>query len=218
MRSDADIRADVEAELSYDPNIGASDIAISVKDGVVTLAGFVKSYFHRWQAERDTKRVKGVRGVANDIEIRLPALDARPDPEIAREAVQALSTALPYSGEKFTVTVKDGRVTLEGEAEWQYQREQAEAAVRRIRGIKSVVNSIQLQPKVPVTAVKRMIEDALKRSAEVDAQNIAVEAEGDKVILKGKVRSWAERQEAERAAWRAPGVRKVEDEITVSVF
>ncbi len=217
MRSDTEIRADVEAELSYDPNLGANDIAVSVKDGVVTLAGFVKSYFHKWQAERDTKRVKGVRGVANDIEIRLPVIDARPDPEIAREAVQALSTALPYSAEKFTVTVKDGRVTLEGEAEWQYQREQAEAAVRRIRGIKGVVNSIQLQPKVPVAAVKRMIEDALKRSAEVDAQNIAVEAEGDKVILKGKVRSWAERQEAERAAWRAPGVRKVEDEIIISV-
>jgi osmotically-inducible protein OsmY len=217
MRSDTEIRADVEAELSYDPNLGANDIAISVKDGVVTLAGFVKSYFYKWQAERDAKRVKGVRAVANDIEIRLPAIDARPDPEIAREAVQALSTALPYSGEKFTATVKDGWVTLEGDAEWQYQREQAEAAVRRIRGIKGVVNSIRLQPKVPVAAVKRMIEDALKRSAEVDAQNIAVEAEGDKVILKGRVRSWAERQEAERAAWRAPGVRKVEDEITIGV-
>jgi osmotically-inducible protein OsmY len=217
MRSDTEIRTDVEAELSYDPNIGASDIAVSVKDGVVTLAGFVKSYFQKWQAERDAKRVKGVRGVANDIEVRVPALDARPDPEIVREAVQALSTTLPYSGEKFRVTVKDGWVTLEGEAEWQYQREQAEAAVRRIRGIKGVVNSIQLQPKVPVAAVKRMIEDALKRSAEVDAQNIAVEAEGDKVILKGRVRSWAERQEAERAAWRAPGVRKVEDQITISV-
>jgi osmotically-inducible protein OsmY len=217
MRSDTDIRADVEAELSYDPNIGASDIAVSVKEGVVTLAGFVHSYFHKWQAERDTKRVKGVRGVANDLEIRLPVLDARPDPEIAREAVQALSTALPYSGEKFTVTVKDGWMTLEGEAEWQYQREQAEAAVRRIRGIKGVTNSIKLRAKAPVATVKRLIEDALKRSAEVDAQNIAVEADGDKVILKGKVRSWAERQEAERAAWRAPGVRKVEDLITIGV-
>jgi osmotically-inducible protein OsmY len=217
MRSDPEIRDDVEAELRYDPDIDASDIAVSVKEGVVTLAGFVRSYFHKWQAERDTKRVKGVRGVANDIEIRLPSIDARPDPEIAREAVQALSTALPYSGEKFTVTVKDGWVTIEGEAEWQYQREQAEAAVRRVRGIKGISNLIQLQAKVPVATVKRMIEDALKRSAEIDAQNIAVEAEGDKVILKGKVRSWAERQEAERAAWRAPGVRKVEDQITIRV-
>jgi osmotically-inducible protein OsmY len=217
MRSDPEIRDDVEAELRYDPDMANADIAVSVKDGVVTLAGFARSYFQKWEAERAAKRVKGVRAVANDVEIRLPSIDSRPDPEIAREAVQALSTALPYSGEKFTVTVKDGWLTLEGEAEWQYQREQAEAAVRRIRGIKGITNLIQLQAKVPVATVKRMIEDALKRSAEIDAQNIAVEAEGDKVILKGKVRSWAERQEAERAAWRAPGVRKVEDQIVISV-
>jgi osmotically-inducible protein OsmY len=217
MRSDTEIRDDVEAELGYDPDMANADIAVSVKDGVVTLAGFARSYFQKWEAERAAKRVKGVRAVANDLEIRLPSIDSRPDPEIAREAVQALSTALPYSGEKFTVTVKDGWVTLEGEAEWQYQREQAEAAVRRIRGIKGINNLIQLQAKAPVATVKRMIEDALKRSAEIDARNIAVEAEGDKVILKGKVRSWAERQEAERAAWRAPGVRKVEDQITISV-
>jgi osmotically-inducible protein OsmY len=217
MRSDTEIRDDVEAELRYDPDMANADIAVSVKDGVVTLAGFARSYFQKWEAERAAKRVKGVRAVANDLEIRLPSIDSRPDPEIAREAVQALSTALPYSGEKFTVTVKDGRVTIEGEAEWQYQREQAEAAVRRIRGIKGISNLIQLQAKAPVATVKRMIEDALKRSAEIDAQNIAVEADGDKVILKGKVRSWAERQEAERAAWRAPGVRKVEDQITISV-
>jgi osmotically-inducible protein OsmY len=217
MRSDTEIRDDVEAELRYDPDMANADIAVSVKDGVVTLAGFARSYFQKWEAERAAKRVKGVRAVANDVEIRLPSIDSRPDPEIAREAVQALSTALPYSGEKFTVTVKDGWLTLEGEAEWQYQREQAEAAVRRIRGIKGITNLIQLQAKVPVATVKRMIEDALKRSAEIDAQNIHVEAEGDKVILKGKVRSWAERQEAERAAWRAPGVRKVEDQIVISV-
>jgi osmotically-inducible protein OsmY len=216
MRPDTEIRDDVEAELRYDPDMANADIAVSVKEGVVTLAGFARSYFQKWEAERAAKRVKGVRAVANDLEIRLPSLDSRPDPEIAREAVQALSTALPYSGEKFTVTVKDGWVTLEGEAEWQYQREQAESAVRRIRGIKGITNLIQLQAKVPVATVKRMIEDALKRSAEVDAQNIQVEAEGDKVILKGKVRSWAERQEAERAAWRAPGVRKVEDQITIA--
>ena len=217
MKADADIRDDVEAELRYDPDMANADIAVSVKDGVVTLAGFARSYFQKWEAERAAKRVKGVRAVANDLEIRLPSIDSRPDPEIAREAVQALSTALPYSGEKFTVTVKDGWVTLDGEAEWQYQREQAEAAVRRIRGIKGITNLIQLQAKVPVATVKKMIEDALKRSAEIDAQNIAVEAEGDKVVLKGKVRSWVERREAERAAWRAPGVRKVEDQITIAV-
>jgi len=217
MRLDSDIRADVEAELRYQPDMANADIAVSVKDSVVTLTGFSHSYLQKWEAERAAKRVKGVRAVANDIEVRLPSVDARPDPEIAREAVQALSTALPISGEKFTVTVKGGWLTLEGEAEWQYQRERAESAVRGIRGVKGISNLIRMQAKAPVATVKKMIEDALKRSAEIDAQNIAVEAVGDKVILKGKVRSWAERQEAERAAWRAPGVHKVEDLITVGV-
>ncbi len=217
MRSDSEIRDDVEAELRYDPDMANADIAVSAKDGVVTLAGFARSYLQKWEAERAAKRVKGVRAVANDIEVRLPSMDSRPDPEIAREAVHALTTTLPYSGEKFTVTVENGMATLDGEAEWQYQRQQAEAAVRRIRGVRGVINLIELKAKAPVATVRKMIEDALKRSAEIDAQNIAVEADGDKVILKGKVRSWTERQEAERAAWRAPGVRKVEDHITIGV-
>jgi osmotically-inducible protein OsmY len=215
MRPDSEIRADVEAELRYEPDLAKADIAVSVKDAVVTLAGFAHSYLQKWAAERAAKRVKGVRAVANDIEVRLSGADSRTDPEIAHEAVQALTSALPYSGERFTVTVKAGWITLEGEAEWQYQRERAEAAVRTIRGVKGISNLIRLQPKAPVATVKKMIEDALKRSAEIDAQNITVEADGDKVILKGRVRSWAERQEAERAAWRAPGVHKVEDLITV---
>lgn len=215
MRPDPDIRADVEAELKYEPDVAKADIAVSVKDSVVTLTGFAHSYLQKWGAERAAKRVKGVRAVANDIEVRLPSIDARPDPEIARDAVHALTSALPYSGEKFTVTVKNGWITLEGEAEWQYQRERAESAVRGIRGVKGISNLIKMQAKAPVATVKKMIEDALKRSAEIDAKNISVEADGDKVILKGRVRSWAERQEAERAAWRAPGVHKVEDLITV---
>lgn len=216
MRPDTEIRADVEAELHYEPDVAKADIAVSVKDSVVTLAGFAHSYLQKWEAERAAKRVKGVRAVANDIEVRLPSIDSRPDPEIARDAVQALSTSLPYSGERFTVTVKSGWLTLEGEAEWQYQRERAEAAVRGIRGVKGITNLIKLQTKAPVATVKKMIEDALKRSAEIDAQNITVEADGDKIVLKGRVHSWAERREAERAAWRAPGVHKVEDLITVS--
>jgi osmotically-inducible protein OsmY len=217
MRPDPELRADVEAELRYEPDVAKADIAVSVKDSVVTLTGFAHSYLQKWEAERAAKRVKGVRAVGNDIEVRLPSIDSRPDPEIARDAVQALSTSLPYSGERFTVTVKSGWLTLEGEAEWQYQRERAEAAVRGIRGVKGITNLIKMQTKAPVATVKKMIEDALKRSAEIDAQNITVEADGDKVILKGKVHSWAERREAERAAWRAPGVHKVEDLITVSL-
>ena len=217
MKSDEDIRRDVEAELQWDPDISATDIAVAVKDGVVTLTGFVRSYAQKWQAERDAKRVGGVRGLANDIEVRLPNLDARPDPEIARDAVQEIHFRLPYSGEKITVTVKAGWVTLEGEVEWHFLRERAEEAVRRVRGVKGVTNLIAIKPKVAKTVVKSQIEDALRRSAETDAKSITVEVDGDKVILRGQVRSWAERQDAERAAWRAPGVREVENLIALKV-
>ena len=217
MKSDEDIRHDVEAELQWDPDIRAADVAVAVKDGVVTLTGFVRSYPQKWQAERDVKRVSGVRGVANDIEVRLPDLDARPDPEIARDAVREIRFTLPYSGEKITVTVKGGWVTLEGEVEWHYLRERAEEAVRRVRGVKGVTNLITIKAKVATTVVKSQIEDALRRSAETDAKNITVEVDGDKIILRGQVRSWAERQDAERAAWRAPGVREVQNLITIKV-
>ena len=217
MKSDEDIRRDVEAELQWDPDISATDIAVAVKDGVVTLTGFVRSYPQKWQAERDVKRVSGVRGVANDIEVRLPNLDARPDPEIARDAVQEIRFTLPYSGEKVSITVKAGWVTLEGEVEWHYLRERAEEAVRRVRGVKGVTNLITIKAKVATTVVKSQIEDALRRSAETDAKNITVEVDGDKVVLRGQVRSWAERQDAERAAWRAPGVREVENLIAIKV-
>jgi osmotically-inducible protein OsmY len=216
MKSDSDIKRDVEAELKWDPDIDRTDIAVAVKDGVVTLTGFVRSYTQKWQAERDAKRVSGVVGVANDIEVRLPTSGQRPDPEIARDAVAALKHELPYSSETMKVLVKDGWVTLEGTAEWNYQRTRAEEAVRRVSGIKGISNLILLKPRVAPTEIKAKIEEAFRRSAEVDASRITVEANGSEVILKGTVRSWAERQEAERAAWRAPGVTKVDNRITIS--
>jgi osmotically-inducible protein OsmY len=134
MRSDSDIKRDVETELRWTPDLDATDIAAAVKDGVVTLTGFVKSYLARYEAERAVKRVAGVRGVANDLEVRLPTVDQRPDPDIARDAVAALKAQLPFSSENIKVVVKDGWVTLEGEVEWNYQRERVEEAVRRVRG------------------------------------------------------------------------------------
>lgn len=215
MKTDDEIKRDVEAEIRWDPDIDATDIAVSAKNGVVTLMGFVPSYLQKYEAENDVKRVQGVVGVANDLQVRLPSTDQRADPDIARDAVAALKIQLPYSYQNLKVLVRDGWITLEGEAEWNYQKEKAEMSVRNVKGAKGVINSITVKPKIAAQEIKRKIEEAFKRSAEVDANAIQVEASDGEVVLKGTVHSWFEREQAERAAWQAPGVKRVEDRIVI---
>jgi osmotically-inducible protein OsmY len=172
MQSDDDLKRDVEEELKFDPDIDPTDIAVSAKDGVVALTGFVRSYAQKWEAERDAKRVAGVRGVANDLEVRLPGVDQRPDPEIARDAVAALKRELPFSNQNLEVTVSNGWLTLDGETAWHFQKERAEAAVRHLKGLKGVSNLIHIKPQVAPSDVKRRIQEALTRSAATDANRI----------------------------------------------
>lgn len=157
MRTDNEIERDVKDELQWNPDLDATDIAVSVKQGVVTLAGFVKSWSDKYEAEMAAKRVSGVRGIANDLEVRLPNVDERPDPDIARDAVSALKSQLPLSSENTRVVVKNGWITLEGNVEWYYQKSIAESAVRRLKGVRGVINSIVIKPRVEPSEIKRKI-------------------------------------------------------------
>jgi len=214
-RSDNSLLDDVVLELKWDPKISsASDIAVAVKDGVVTLSGFVPSFWEKDAAEKAVKRVYGVRGIANDIEVKL--FWQRTDPEIARDAVHELESHVSIPADRIKVTVKDGWVTLEGTVDWEYQKSLAQSAMKKLKGVSGVTNKIQVTPKASAAEVKSKIEEALRRSAELDARRITVEIEGSTVKLYGSVSSWAERDEAERAAGSAPGTTMVENHILVN--
>jgi len=214
-RTGQELQKDVLAELKWDAQIQPNEIGVSVKDGVVTLTGWVDSYLKKWSAEDAANKVAGVKAVANDIEIKLAT--ERTDPDIAEAAVHALEWDAFVPSGKVQVTVSKGWVTLKGEVEWQYQKQDAERVVRRLTGVKGVTNLITVKPRVTTSELRKKIEDALVRNAELDANKITVEVQGSKAVLKGTVRAWAEKEEAARVAWSAPGITSVENLITVEV-
>jgi osmotically-inducible protein OsmY len=216
-RTDEDIQRDVLEELRWDARLQPNEIGVVVKDGMVTLTGWVDSYLKKWAAERAAHRVRGVVAVANDIEVRLPTAVERTDADIAAAVTRALEWDAQVPIEKLDITVSKGWVTLQGEVEWEYQRRAAERVVRNISGVRGVTNLINVKPRVEPSPgeLKRRIEAALIRSAETDAERTTVEVQRGRVVLKGRVRSWAEHEETERVAWSAPGVTTVENRIMV---
>jgi len=215
MKKDTDLRRDVVDELEWEPSIDAAEIGVTAHDGVVTLTGTVHSFTQKLAAERAAKRLQGVKALANDIDVRLPGTAERTDSDIARMAVDALKWRTVVPSDLVKVLVKSGWITLEGEVDWQYQKDAAFDAEHHLVGVKGVTDMITLKPRVSAIDVKSRIEAAFRRSAEVDAQKVQVETRDSKVTLRGAVHSWSEREDAERTAWAAPGVASVENLITV---
>jgi osmotically-inducible protein OsmY len=216
-RSDVSIQEDVLEELKWDSRVQPNEIGVSVKDGIVTLTGWVDSYLKKMAAEQAAHRVQGVKAVANDIEVRLPSSSERTDADLAAAVLNALRWDAFIPAGKIDVTVSKGWVTLKGEVDYQFERQDAERAVERLSGVKGVSNLITVKPRLSPTDLKQKIEKALVRNAETDASHITIEVQGSKVILRGTVHAYAEKKAAEDTAWSAPGVSEVDNRITVSV-
>ena len=214
--SDESVQRDVLAELKWDARVSPNEVGVAVKNGIVTLTGSVDSYLKKWSAEEAAHRVRGVKAVANELEVKLPGSDERTDEDIAAAAIDSLQWNVGVTADDIQLTVSKGWVTLQGDVEWNYQKTEAERVVRNLRGVKGVTNLLTVKPRVKPDELKENIENALIRNARTDARNVDVEVEGSKVILKGKVRSFSEKEEAERAAWLAPGVTSVDNRLTVS--
>jgi osmotically-inducible protein OsmY len=216
MKTDTQLQQDVMNELKWEPSVKAAEIGVGVKDGVVTLSGYVDSFYKKWAAERAAARVFGVKAVAEEIQVKLPGSLKRTDEDIARVAANALEWNVSVPSDRVKVQVQNGLVTLSGEVDWWYQKSAAEDTVRNLMGVVFINNKITIKPSVKPLDVKDKIESAFQRNALLDARRITVETHGGKVILRGSVRSWAEREQVQRAAWAAPGVSDVESHIMVN--
>jgi osmotically-inducible protein OsmY len=217
MKTDLQLQRDVLEELKFEPSIREAEIGVAAKGGVVTLTGTVDSYAEKFSAERTAERVGGVKAVADELKVKLPGSHQRSDTDIAHAAVNALRWDIQVPDDRIKATIEDGWIALEGEVEWQYQKWAAEGAVRNLTGVKGVTNLIAVKPKKASSyEVGQKIKDSMRRHAERDADRITVESKDGRVTLRGTVSSYAERQDAERAAWQAPGVTKVDDLIAVT--
>jgi osmotically-inducible protein OsmY len=213
-KSDLEIQRDVLAELAWEPRVQPNEIGVAVKAGVVTLTGVIDSFYKKWASEEAAHRVRGVVAVANDLQVQLPTTSERTDEDIARAAVEALKADAVIADCPLRVTVSNGWIAVGGEAEWQYQKEDAERTLQRLWGVRGVTNLIAVKAQPTADELEKQIADALARRGELDASDVHVRVEGHKAILEGEVRTWAERQEAERAAW-APGITQIEDHIQI---
>jgi VCBS repeat-containing protein len=218
MKTDAELQRDVQNQLNWEPIVTAAQIGVTAKDGVVTLTGNVPSYFEKIEAEHVVGRVAGVKGIAEELQVNLPAFSQRTDADIAGSALNALAWDVSVPRDQTQVMVENGWVTLAGQMDWYYQKSAAQNAVRHLMGVKGVSNSITLKPKDSTTAadIKTTIEAAFKRSAVMDAHKIIVNVRDGRVTLSGKARTWAEKEEAGYTAWGAAGVASVDNEVVVS--
>jgi osmotically-inducible protein OsmY len=218
MKTNEQLQRDIMEELAWEPSIDEAAIGVSAHDGVVTLSGHVKTFAEKYAAVKAAKRVRGVQGLADDLEVRFASDIRHDDSDIATSALNALRTNVFVPKDAIKVSVNNGWLSLEGIVDWNYQKEHAAKAVRYLPGVRGLTNQIDVKSKIRAKDVQDQIRAALKRSSELEAEGITVRTQGDTVILKGTVRSWAEKNAAERAAWSALGVKKVESHLVINEY